>query len=102
MWDWLANNPEMDKEDWPEWEMNGGEYDDYETNSLCFACQYDSEARKPNQNCSCCPIEIGDCNTENSLYNSWYHAQYVGDTKVVVECAEKIRDAKVKEGVEVE
>ena len=38
LWDWLAKNPGKDKNQWPEWQWNGGEF--MEVEFECFLCEY--------------------------------------------------------------
>ena len=38
LWNWLADNPDKNKKDWPEWTFNGG--DVCEVSDGCFACDY--------------------------------------------------------------
>jgi hypothetical protein len=35
LWDWLAKNPDMDKEDWPGWKKENKEVE-----NNCFACEH--------------------------------------------------------------
>ena len=28
LWNWLANNPTMEKTDWEDWSYNGGKYEE--------------------------------------------------------------------------
>lgn len=37
LWQWLADNPDKEKSDWPRWKINGGDYDVY---GDCFACEF--------------------------------------------------------------
>lgn len=44
LWNWLANNPNCIKADWPEWNFNGGNTDDVDY--LCFACHASPNPQK--------------------------------------------------------
>ena len=57
MWNWLADNPDKNKEDWPGWEMN---YDDLFSGgeqNFCFLCGYVSNT--PEGECFNCPLDWG-------------------------------------------
>lgn len=56
LWNWLAENPDKVKDDWPEWEENGGSI--LYIHNDCFACEYATRT-KPNwtQKCPYCPLE---------------------------------------------
>ena len=82
MWDWLIKNPKKTKEDWPGWQLNGGEYP--RQYSSCFACTVAANLylcthnEKPNgyAKCSFCPLNLSpedQCSSVNSVYIRWAH-----------------------------
>lgn len=52
LWLWLADNPEMEKEDWSEWTTRES------VDSHCFACDYNYDRFKVDDQCDCsgCPL----------------------------------------------
>ena len=95
LWNWLAENPDKEKRDWPEWKENGGEIK--RATSLCFACDY------VEHNClSCCecPLDwpfqkdlMKICS--QSLFGVWTR-----HSKDSAEVALQIANLPVKDGVE--
>ena len=72
LWDWLSRNPLKRKDEWPEWQKNGGTYLD--AGNECFACDACPD-------CSRCPLvwPNGHCYervvegiTLNGLFKHWY------------------------------
>lgn len=58
LWDWLARNPDKEKDDWPGWIGNGGEY--YYVVAECFACEYDLKLSDTEYDeCRYCPLWRG-------------------------------------------
>lgn len=116
LWNWLAENTDKSKHDWPEWKENGGKYEP--SLSDCFACDYaedraGEECLDSDLICLLCPLKEWREDAENqfvanddlscdpcmrSYYNQWRKA----DEKERKEFAEKIRDLEVAEGVEYE
>ena len=97
MWTWLAENPKMDKDDWPEWEWNGGGIGSIM--NLCFACEYLCAA------CSSCPLiwpkvrgEGRVCHS-GGLYEKWVTGE---NAETRTSLARQIANLPVKEGVETE
>lgn len=95
LWNWLADNPERNKEDWPKWGYMP------EVQGDCFACEY-STASKIDTISECpeaCPfiwpVSVW-CLAPTSLY-----AQYRGcsDMKKRAELARQIANLPVKAGV---
>lgn len=71
MWEWLTENPLKEKEDWPEWEENGGKF---QALSHCFACEYNlqQDYNYCNRNCIIpCFASIGHCTRRGSPYIYW-------------------------------
>lgn len=71
MWEWIARTGEIDKDRWPGWSFNEGEY--RPCTNQCFACEY---VAKNSLNCYDCPLEFpeGDTMAEGclgGLYNRW-------------------------------
>lgn len=99
LWSWLAQNPELDKERWPGWKHNGGEYD--VAAFYCFACEYAKfSSAKTITNCDACPLEWDEdenCTEENSLHKIWAST---GNRRCRTFIAKEIRDLPVKKGVE--
>jgi len=75
LWNWLSENPEKSKSDWPEWNTFK------EAPSNCFACKFD-EAMKKNifleNDCVFCPLtKKGNslyCICLDGLFYRWYYA----------------------------
>jgi len=75
IWDWLYQNPSKDKEDWPEWDFNGGEVK--EVMALCFACKEAGINKNGYSNCHRCPIKWngGHCENIDSEYAKWHDSK---------------------------
>jgi hypothetical protein len=102
MWDWLARNPEREKDSWPGWD-NFTEF----ARMLCFACEEAGdrwgEPESP-EKCDYCPLEwppdMNDSCEEGSLYFCWcdlgdHYKFYPEEEYVLAERAEiaaQIRD----------
>ena len=98
LWNWLAENPDKNKADWPEWEKNGGGVKRVQSN--CFACEYVEER---NAYCDECPLDwpfpegmLHVCS--NSLFGRWGLALHGSD--LVSNLALQIANLSVKDGVE--
>ena len=72
LWNWLSHNPFNRKDEWPEWQKNGGPYID--DGHECFACD-------ACEDCSHCPLvwPNGHCYervvegiTLNGLFKRWH------------------------------
>lgn len=102
LWNWLADNPDKGKSDWPEWEDNTGtiksQYND------CFACQF---GRRGNNNGDCigyCPLvwpdnhidDCDDCMGTSGLFYKWDECA-VGPQRS--ELAREIANLPVRDGV---
>jgi len=100
LWSWLADNTIENnfpkKQDWPGWEVNGG--DCPKTQNDCFACQY---IRDRACSCDLCPLvwpgASGECMVGNGLYFLWL---YERTGKLKKDYARQIADLPVKDGVE--
>ncbi len=75
LWDWLAQNPQAEKEDWPDWEEKfyGYDYEELDDYSHCFLCMFAQE------DCGGCPVEWPgrNCGTNliaKSPYIQWQDA----------------------------
>lgn len=98
LWDWLSKYPEKNKEDWPGWGVNGGEVKAVYAD--CFACEY-------NQEDACdefCPLiwtNTKGNKTKDCLSGLFGKFHFEENLKTRSKLAAKIRDLKVREGVEI-
>lgn len=96
LWNWLAENPQQRKDDWPRWEKNGGDIE--YISSYCFACEYVDSLK---QNCEACPLVWPDgckcCTDDGALYDQWDSAEC--NFKLRSELALQIANLPVREGV---
>lgn len=91
LWLWLADNPEMNKEDLPEWESIGAVYNN------CFAC--DCLEDKLGSCIGFCPLVWPDdnwCLMGDDLFTLWMNS--TGQTRA--DLARTIAELPVREGVE--
>lgn len=99
LWNWLAENPHMEKEDWPGWEENGGHFSAW---SDCFACDYDIDS--PLALCGACPLDWGVFShtycCKSAAYGQWCDEEL--GTKLRSDLARQIANLPVKPGVECE
>jgi hypothetical protein len=103
LWNWLADNPEMEKGDWPEWGENG--IPEYIQNQ-CFACQWvrDNHAWSMKsrycQSGDLCPLDwpSGRCEGIGGLFSDWGRGgnTYTENSKI----ARQIANLPLKEGIE--
>ena len=98
LWNWLAENPDKNKTDWPEWKHNGGEVEKVLSN--CFACDY---VDKKELSCDDCPLDwpitgnmMKVCS--NSLFGVWGLAPF--GSHLAAELASQIANLPVKGGIE--
>ena len=105
LWNWLAENPDKNKEDWPEWEENGGERPRILCG--CFACE--SVARKGCDSGSRCPLEWPIHNNMGftsciygGLFEQWGDAIISSPAQLRSDLARQIANLPVKPGVECE
>lgn len=66
----------------------------------CYACDYVYKEHKSLTDCSKCPLVIGNCTYEDSLYDNLLKSIEFFDISDAIHYCTKIRDAKVKDGVE--
>jgi hypothetical protein len=90
LWNWLAEHPHDEKEDWPSWKEIGEEYGN--ENSYCFACILagDTNARRNSTGCQACPMPKEYCDMKGSIYSRWREAETGHDRSSL---AESMRDA---------
>lgn len=73
LWIWCAEYPEKEKEDYPEWEKNGGSIPEMMFDCPC--CAYTSLDEDLGPECTCCPLfefwPRGDCSDSSSPYTIW-------------------------------
>ena len=63
LWQWLADNPGMEKEDWPGWDREGEAMND------CFACEAAGLYNKDPllSDCRKCPVDWGYVNSKTKM-----------------------------------
>ena len=75
LWNWLSENPEATKSDWPEWNIIGHSV------NHCFACDFQSAFREKNNvekaymdsTCNFCPLsKNSSCLMRNCLGRLYY------------------------------
>lgn len=100
LWNWLADNPDKKKDEWPEWSRYGGTIE--EVDCLCFACQYARDCLIENgrlfaNKCRVyCPLNIGDNSNItclNGMYDEW---QFEEDFSRRSELAREIANLPVR------
>lgn len=99
LWNWLAQNPEKSKEDWPGWKRYGYEKEEMGNYHFCFACKAVNHSVLSDSNllCDFCPLDWGE---SKYCYNGGYYSRYesaifndnIKDAKF---CAEKIADLQI-------
>ena len=95
LWNWLAAHPEKDKDKWPGWDANGGEYK-IPINE-CFACEYDNEF---DSDCTHCPLAFNDCCFGyGELFDRWFRARQEKDMELTRTYALAIVNTPVRKGV---
>ena len=102
LWNWLAENPDKNKEDWPEWSHNGGPIQEVEND--CFACDalFDGGCLGGEE---CCllwpPNDLGKnfC-VFGGLFSQWSDAPLGSQERSSL--ARQIANLPVKPGVECE
>ena len=76
MWNWLTDNPDKKKKDWPGWQMDYSDLFSKEGENHCFLCGYVSNT--PEEECFNCPLDWGatetclNTDTEPASYFSLY------------------------------
>lgn len=103
LWDWLANNPGKDKDEWPGWEgrtPSGGQYNGQKIPSYCFMCAwndvdctYCALAKKYGIPCYYSSVQLG-----TGLYQQWsramgYDTEGAPDYDTACRIAAEIRDS---------
>lgn len=114
MWQWLAENPGKDKDEWPEWEFNGGSVPGALND--CFACEYTKDLYSDPwgktryvPDCNLCPLvwlEEGEitqfmCEGEDSPYLLWmsFETEPCTYPEELTEKALEVKNLPVREGV---
>ena len=112
LWNWLAENPDEEKEDWPGWQVNGGKHGECENN--CFACEY---ALSEGHNFEYAPCALIwrdhderfeddtmrchiNCEYLNSEFGLWERCDVSEEERAAL--ARQIANLPVREGVECE
>ena len=96
MWDFVVNNPEADKCEWPGWKSNGGNIE-YVWNH-CFACDVARKLIPPGENispCGLCPVKWEGgikCLDKTSLWSRYIEAMEAEKYDEVKRIATLIRD----------
>lgn len=110
LWTWLSENPDKDKDNWPEWAFNGGEITRVQE-ADCFCCKYMNEKTLHSfpRNCNFCPLIwpenlAGDkvCDDAEGLWAEWDSLGYeIGEVslKLRSELAKEIANLPVKDGI---
>jgi hypothetical protein len=96
LWNWLADNPDKRKNDWPGWEK----YIDPSDGLWCFACNPDGAANDCEHECPL--IWPGGCCVDDEnfgLFNIW---EGCNDIDTRFKLARLIANLPVREGVEYE
>lgn len=104
LWDWFVKHPLRSKYDWPHITK------ELEEQNCCYACMY---AVSNHGLCLCkhhCPLDWPNnktCQDKEGLYSDWAIARgeyrqraNVNTKNEIIELAKKIRDLKVKEGID--
>lgn len=92
MWQWLSDNPNKNKRDWPRWKHNGGDIEKSVGN--CFACKYSIYF---GYRCKYCPFNIDTSKScLNDLYIEWCFNNNLNEKK---ELATQIKNFPVKKFV---
>jgi hypothetical protein len=102
-WLWQAVNPDKVREEWPEWQPNGGDVL-YALMTDCFACEAalsrmhhkyvnaQDAGENPSDDmykdyCGECPVFMTPCEEQGSIYQRWVAAEGVEKEKLAVEIA---------------
>jgi len=104
MWDWLLEHPKADKNDWPGWRRNGGEYK--HTCADCFACDivpFDGPDCHEGGKCPLdwpegCGCQFGIRRMPQSYFWRWTYSDNLAER---TELAQLIRDVPIQKGIEV-
>jgi hypothetical protein len=84
LWNWLADNPDKEKEEWPGLKtidmlrfinvLPSANRPIHFSNYCCFACESTPSRKDGSVDCSQCPVDFGktDCISSGSYYDCWY------------------------------
>lgn len=86
LWDWLADNLDKEKYNWPGWEKYG------KADLECWTCQYTLERNLPCEQCLLAELwpYKRSCMDKRSLYRRW--ADYGLSSRIRQNAARKIAD----------
>lgn len=86
LWDWLAENPKKDKEDWPGWDNS------VDADCGCFVCEYVN--RRLDSNCKSCPCYnfCADPICWGTIHRQWTNAIFIEDFDLASTLAIQLRD----------
>ena len=99
LWQWLHDNPELDKHQWPGWRGNGGRR--RRAHGLCYACELESQRAVKfgavgEGNCEFCPLDASVSqarygeHTTCGIFWRWNESKDEAERR---ELAAQIRDA---------
>ena len=79
LWEWLGKNPDKDKDDWPEWDYNGGKVHNMNDAADCPCCEYNDNTMQ-SAGCEECPLRgfwkrDNYCLNSGSQYCQWVFAK---------------------------
>ena len=100
LWQWLADNPDKWKEDWPSFQLGAAMND-------CFACEAAGEHKKHKGSADCrkCPAQWGydnsktkdifspPCTKKKSPFYKWEDARFDYNKELATKYALLVRDA---------
>ena len=91
LWDWLTNNPEKKKTDWPGWELNGGKIPKLLNDCPC--CEYDDQHMTHfDDYCEHCPLleywPGGNCEPDSRV-SPWQDWIDVTDGELLIDEAKE-------------
>ena len=71
-WEWHFHHPTKQKEDWPRWEVNGGNIPNVD--NLCFLCEYSFAHHTSCKQCLLKWPHFG-CMSKGGPYGAWIRAR---------------------------
>jgi hypothetical protein len=85
LWQWLADNPRLSKDDWPSWDYNGGKQK--QIPNACFACEAAGFKYIDEPLCDKCPCDWNaiTCTDKGSPYTAWGSSHGVKRTKYALQ-----------------